>query len=246
MKSYLLLFFLINSCSFFAQDASFSFSSFDIKINGSKILTEDKNGAVLYEKNFEKPASFFIDLDGDNIDEFLVVDSLKKNEKLFFTLFIYNTIDAFYLVDSVYSGSIEPYNAISEEIGSIIIISGNSEFDIFNEQSDINVLPVNYWKYESGELFRINDEIYNGFINENDNLIEILENYISEDGSDCNVSLKLKSVIASAFANFINADEEAAASQLLSEYYLCEDVDQFKNQMLALLKKGNFNEDGME
>ena len=87
---------------------------------------------------------------------------------------------------------------------------------------------------ENNELFLVNDELYEPFIFENGNLIQLLE-YYTENRNDCFVSQSNKGIIASAYTNYINAGEQSLASQLLKKYYLCEDVELFKQQIIDLI-----------
>jgi hypothetical protein len=140
---------------------------------------------------------------------------------------------------------VEPYHTISEEIGETIIISGNPDFFIFSNNSSDSFLPVNCWRFENSEIYLINDEVYEPFIIENEGLVEYIEENIDIRSFDCQSVLEIKSLIASVYANYINAGEESVASQFLKKYYLCEDADQFKEQ-LRLLTAGINDENGLD
>ncbi len=43
--------------------------------------------------------------------------------------------------------------------------------------------------------------------------------------------------IAAVYANYINAGEKSVASQFLKNYYLCEDLEQFKQKLNELIKR---------
>jgi hypothetical protein len=228
------IFFLFTQISF-AQVNSYPFEFFTAHIEGTKlsIITPEQN--LIYEKDFVHPAVYTSDLDEDGINELLIVDSILSDNRINFNLFIYNTLDSFYLADSISSGSYLPYETVSEEVSGIIIVSGNPLFDLLNEGVEEYFIPVNCWKYEDAALILMNADIYDIFISENEFLIDYIDDIYLEYGEECSTSLKLKSAIASAYANYINAGEESVASQFLKNYYLCEDFEEFRNKISEML-----------
>lgn len=213
---------------------------FFIKQNGNVVEAFSGSGSV-YHKEFSNPNINTIDLDGDGIEEIVVVDSSDNN----YAFFIFNTIDDFSLIDSISSGAVYPYISENEEAAGIIIIAGNTEMLRFNNGAEI-FLPLNVWKYDAGELHLINDEIYDIFISENEMLLNYLESEFSGRG-DCGLSIKLKGVITAAYVNYLNAGESSFASHLIKKYYLCDDAESFKIEINNLLfKEAIENENGLE
>ena len=230
----------------FAQNESYQFELFTANLDGSKlsVITLEEN--FVFEKEFSDPISSASDLDEDGIDELLIVDSIQNNSNINFILYVFNTLDTFYLVDSIASGSSYPYETTSDmfaeqegEIEGVILVCGNPSFDIFNSGAISNFLPVNCYKFEEAEIFPVNEEIYNVFLNENENIISYLDEFYNSSGKNCESSVKLKSAIASAYANYINAGEESVATQFLKNYYLCDDIEEFKDQINELLNEGS-------
>jgi len=221
----------------FAQNHSYPFEFFTANIEGTNlnVITPEKN--LIFKKEFFHPASYTSDIDEDGIDELIVIDSILSNGKTSFNLFVFNTLVSFYLVDSISSGSFLPYETASEETAGMIIVSGNPLFEIFNKGVTEFFLPVNCWKYEDAALSLVNNEIYDIFISENEFLIDYIDKFYSENGEDCSTSLKIKPAIAAANANYINAGEESVASQFLKNYYLCDNIEEFRNQINELLSK---------
>jgi hypothetical protein len=232
----LFLCFLIFSCSLitFAQEDSITLGNFQLTLKERTLQVFDNDGKIVYKKEFNNPSGSTLDLDDDGIDEYLVLDSNSFKLKPSYTLFIFNTAENFSLVDSILSGSIEPYETNSEDVGGTVIIAGNTDFEQFN-QGDNYFLPINCWRYEDSSVFMVNDEVYNIYLNENEGIIDYLdENF--ESHKDCAASSLLKAPIAAAYVNYINAGEKSVASQFLKNYYLCNDINQFKKQLNDLIK----------
>jgi hypothetical protein len=191
---------------------------------------ENEKGDLLFEKQFCKPYEYQADIDADSIDELIVVDSIITDGKLSYAIYLYNGDEKFKLIDTVYSGSFFPFITYSEEIGSMVIETGIPSFEIFNQSADAIALPLNLWKVEEDGLFLVNDEVYEPFIFENGNLVQLLQ-YYTNDRLDCSVSQMYKGIIASAFTNYANAGEQSLASQLLKKYYVCDDIENFKQEI---------------
>ena len=231
--SFALIFVSINS---FCQEANFSAGDFSVSINNS-ILKVLKNDTLVYQKKFINPSIDSVDLDNDGINELELIDSVVSSGQTFYTFYIFSTIDSFYLSDSIYSGITAPYEVESDEVPGKIIITGNPIFDHFNGESYTTFSPINCWKYESGEVFGINDEIYDLFINENEDIIDYLDQYFRFKKSDCINSKEMLGAIAAGYANYINAGEESSAEHFLSTYYFCLDADKLKEELNRELKR---------
>lgn len=236
MKSYSILFlFFILSAAAFAQENTFSFDLFNAKMERSVLTVRDKKNVIIYSRQFKNPSAGVADLDNDNINEFLVTDSETKGGMIFYTLYIFNTIDTFYLADSIDSGVIKPYDIYSKELKSIMIVTGNPKFNLFNTDSADVCLPSNCWSYESGKISGVNGKLYDFYIAENDTLIDTIDSYLENNPKDCNTSNELKAFIASVYANYLQAGDKILARQFLRNYYFCKDAESFKNKIISLL-----------
>jgi hypothetical protein len=236
MKHFFLIFsFIFITNNSYSQD-NFTFDLFNASVTGPVLKVNDTQGEAIYSKSFSGPAATEFDLDDDGVNELLIIDSSKQANKPFYTLYIYNTIDSFYLADSVISGSSEPYQLQSDETEGIIIVTGNPEFERYNTDPENLFLPINCWKYEAGELFLVNDEVYDIFEIRIDELTEVLENIYSESKKECSTSRKVKSAIAAIFTDCINAGDKSIASQFVKNYYFCEDIEQFLQELNSLTK----------
>jgi hypothetical protein len=238
MKNFVPFFLLLFSINLFAQQDTISFDSFYLTIKNNELKVFSNNNSIIYKKKFISPNPYTSDLNDDDADEYLVLDSTINNNIPWYILYIYNTKDKFSLIDSIISGPTEPYETTSGDLGGTVIVSGNTDFGQFNNGNENYFIPINCWRYEDSAIFLVNDEVYNIFINENESIINYLDDYFNDNPKNCNASNILKAPIAAAYANYMNAGEKSVASQFLKSYYLCEDIDKFK-QKLNELVKGN-------
>jgi hypothetical protein len=236
MKKILILLTCIFAISVFAQNEVFNYGNYFLKMEGSVLQACREDSSLFYEKKFSNPDYFVADLDSDDVNEFIVIDYKLVNGKKDYSLFVYNTADTLYLADSVKSGSTEPYQAFSKELNSILLVTGNPAFDSLNSIDSLSHLPLNFWKFEGGSLYLANASVYDLYINENDDIIDLIEEFYLQNGKSCETTGKIKGLIASAFVNYNEAGEKSFASQFLKNYYLCSDIDSFKIFLLKTLK----------
>ena len=235
MKIFLLLLFFLLPSFIIPQVDSLYFNQFLVLTENNTIKIQDTSSREVFIKTFVRPYEYTADLDNDNFDELIVVDSMIVNDRLSFSIYLFDGDENLRLIDSIYSGSFFPFITYSDEINSIIIEAGNPEFEKFNHSNEFSSLPISLWKIDYDRLLLINDDVYEPFIFENNNLTQLLDYYSTEKGNSCEVSQSLKGLIASAFANFMNAGEHSLASQLLKKYYLCDDLEIFKQNILELI-----------
>ncbi len=236
MKTFnILIFFFLLSFPLSAQNYTYSFDLFNVKLQNSVLKVWDKQNNLIYTGTFSNPTADTIDYDDDGVNEFYILESRFKAGKTYYMLYIYNTIDSFYLADSIDSGLLKPLSIFSDEINGIMIVSGNPKFNFLNTDSLDVYLPLNCWRYESGKIFNINTKIYDYFISENDTLIENIDSYLENNRKDCNTTDSLKALLASVYANYLNAGEKILAKQFLQKYYLCKDIESFKQKIISLL-----------
>ena len=236
MKNFVLSFFLLFSFTLFAQEDTLSFDNFYLTIQNNELSVFDNNNGIIYQKKFISPSAYMSDLNDDNSDEYLVLDSTVNKGMPWFTLYIYNTTDKFSFVDSIISGTTIPYETTSSELGGTIMVSGNIDFEKFNKVGGNYFIPINCWRYEDSAIFLVNDEVYNVFINENESIINYLDDYFNDNPKNCKATDAVKAPIAAAYVNYINAGEKSVASQFLKNYYFCGDLLNFKQQINEITK----------
>ncbi len=229
---FILLTFVYNG---YSQTGNFNFNNYNIKIENLKLDAADKSGKVFLEKSFNNPNSLAIDLDGDGNKEFLVIDEKKDSTRNLYTIYVFNTADSFYVADSISSGYLEPDIYFSKEANKNIIVTGNAKFDTLNKNEEDNFVPINCWIYENGQIFSVNDEVYNIFIAENEKLIDVIEEYFSSNQEDCKSTESIKAAIVAVYANYISAGDKILAAQFLKKYYHCKDLEKFKQAINDLL-----------
>ncbi|NWF89707.1 MAG: hypothetical protein HXY50_09640 [Ignavibacteriaceae bacterium] len=232
--SYLIAVVFFQNLILLAQPDSSFFNSYLVLIHENLIQVKNDTGELVFNKQFSKPYAYQVDVDADSIDEFIVVDSTFNNGYLNFYIYLFSGFDEFQIIDSIYSGSFFPFITYSEEIESMVIETGNPSFEIFNQSAEVSTLPINIWKLENGVILPVNDELYDPFIFENNNLVQLLDFY-TKNLNDCSVSKRYKGIIASAFTNYFVAGEQSLAYQLLKKYYHCDDIEVFKQQILGII-----------
>ncbi len=220
----------------FAQNESHTFDLFTAEIQDNLLSVRNLDSVIIYQKRFNDPTDMTADLDGDGIDEYFVTDALGKNGSPYFTVFIYNTIDSFYLADSIFSGLMEPYITESEDINGKVLVTGNSVFDSLNTDTSNVFLPVDCWRYSDGKVELVNNIVYDVFISENDNTIDFIDKFYKGNSKKCNSTKQILAALASVYINYLNASENVVANQFLDGYYFCEDKNQFKTKIINLMK----------
>ncbi|MCU7496805.1 MAG: hypothetical protein HF314_05125 [Ignavibacteria bacterium] len=235
MKTLLLFFVALFGGYAFAQDSTFAVEDFNIKIQDAKLLVGDLDNKTVYDRQFQDPYAYTLDIDGDGASELLINDDNESEGQDSYTLYVYNTVGSFYLIDSIYSGLKEPYSFFSDEINNVVLVTGSPDFDSLNAGGQDVFSPLVCWSFVDSSLEIVNDQLYNVFLSENDANIDFMDSFFKEKGRNCESSQLLKAAIASAYANYIYADEYALADKLLEEYYLCEDLKEFKEQISKLL-----------
>ena len=233
----ILFFVLLYFPILFSQNESHSFDLFTVILKNNLLTVKNLDSIIIYQKKFNEPTDMTADLDDDGVDEYLVTDAYEKNGSSYFTLFIYNTIDTFYLADSIFSGLIEPYLNESEDLNGKIIISGKPQFDFLNSDTSDVFIPIDCWKFSDGKVELVNYQVYDAFISENDNIIDYVDKYYKLNTKDCNSTKNILAAIAAAYVNYLNASENAVGSQFLESYYFCKDVQEFKSKIINLMKE---------
>lgn len=238
-KLFFLILCLLSFSAAFSQRA-FTFDMFTAQLHDSLLTVKDNGDQIVFEMTFNNPHDYTVDLDGDSVDEYIVIDSAGTSDLPDYVIYIFNTIDEFSLADSIHSGTTEPYDTFSNEEGGEIIVTGNADFESFNgADSDSEIfLPIDCWKYDSGQIYLINSDIYDLFIQENEEIIDYLDSFSESGEFTCDMSRKNKSAIAAAYANYVNAGEVTIASQFIKKYYLCDDIDDFIKNINQILNQG--------
>jgi len=230
-KVFFLFLFLFSFISFAQTDSSSQYS-FWMK---ERILSVFLDDNLIYQKSFLRPDGYTIDLDEDNNNEFVVIDSISSRSEFYYTLYIFNTLDSFYLCDSINSGYTKPFESASLDVEGILFAAGNPAYDKFSKLNDLNFSTLNFWKFVEGNVFLINSEVYDLYIDRNNDIIEMISNYIGTEKLDCEISKEILGAVAAVFGNYLSAGEDALAIKFLKEYYTCEDIDALPNELKKMV-----------
>lgn len=238
MKSivfYIPLLLLLNISQLTGQ--TFLIGDYSVTLEDNHLKAFNYDGELILEKMFHVSIGYTADLDLDGKSELMINDARINNDSTFyFTLFIFTGDDSFLLVDSIYSGVIEPYIFSSQDVEYTFLVTGNTQFEQVNNPECIEAfLPLYCWKYDGEKMVFINDEVYDVFLIEVERLLNLIDiNYHSEVKT-CEGSLLLKGLIASIYANYIYAYELSNAEIFLKKYYHCDDIQTFKELITGLL-----------
>src|SRR5674476_196547 len=175
MNLFLYLFLIYSVTDLFPQEDSTNvdstnvkFDLFTIKLNDNLLKVYSNEGSLLFNRKFENPVFTTADLDSDAVEEYILIDFKILDQKKDYTIFVFNTIDTFYCVDSIRSGFYEPYVYYSEEVKRNVVIAGIPGFNELNIGKVDSSLPLNVWRYGENGIVLINDEIYDLFQSENE------------------------------------------------------------------------------
>jgi hypothetical protein len=241
MKFFLFLFLIFSVTDLFPQEDSTKVDStiveydpFTVKLNNNLLQVYSNNGSLLFNRKFENPIFTTADLDSDKVEEYILIDFKILHKKKDYTIFVFNTIDTFYCVDSIRSGFYEPYVYYSEEVKGNVLIAGIPGFNELNiGKMDVS-LPLNVWRYGDNGIVLINNQIYDLFQSENESLMDYLDEYFDSNVKNCNSSEQINNFIASGYINYKNSGEITSANQFLLKYYLCPDILNFKQKIEKL------------
>ena len=241
MKFFLFLFLIFYITDLFPQEDStivdsaiVEYDPFTVKLNNNLLQVYSNKGSLLFNRKFENSVFTTADLDSDAMEEYILIDFKILDKKKDYTIFVFNTIDTFYCVDSIRSGFYEPYVYYSEEVKGNVLIAGIPGFNELNiGKMDIS-LTLNVWRYGENGIVLINNQIYDLFQSENESIMDYLDEYFDSNVKNCNSSEQVNNFIASGFINYKNSGEISSANQFLLKYYLCPDILNFKKKIEKL------------
>lgn len=234
MKKILLIIYLFPFINTPAQTDEYSFGSFTVKLENKSLTVLDSLNQIVFAKAFLNPALTLTDLNRDGIDEIILIDSASAFDQPDYHLFIYTFDKNIFLLDSVYSGIILPFESEFEEIDGIVLVTGDARFNIFNQTDNQFYLPISCLAFDGSKMVLVNDILYDIFMEENELILEIINDYLNVNGKNCNSSQALLPMIVSAFVNYTNAGENSAALQLINNYYYCENKDELIKKIESL------------
>lgn len=236
MKKILLIIYLFPFINTPAQTDEYSFGSFTVKLENKSLIALDSLNQIVFTKSFLNPDLTLTDLDRDGSDEMILIDSASAFDQPDYHLFIYGFGNNIFLIDSVYSGVILPFETEFEELDGIVLVTGDILFNDFNEADKEFYLPIKCLIFDGLKMVLVNDILYDIFIEENEIILESIKDYLNLNGKNCNSSEAVLPMIIAAYVNYINAGEFSSALQLINSFYYCQDKDELINKIKSILE----------
>lgn len=215
-------------------------SNYIVKIlndkKGKQFLVQEFSGKKVYSKHFFNPSVYFYDLDGDNFDESVIVDSIPNLSSYNYSLYVYSFAPKFEFCDSLNVGKNFPeFYDLNSDMGFFIKVYDNRFENIFG--SPLKILPIQFYSLTDKTLLLDNEFCYEEYESELDNLLNLLDE--AKRGFDCN-SLESKKniqkIIAVIYANLIYMDYHLAIDKFIKQNYSCSDMEAFLEVLKEFFK----------
>jgi hypothetical protein len=235
---FLAIFMLLVSNSVFSQSENYEFDGFSVSVNENMVTAKLSSGEVFYSAKFNNLTESLVDLDNDSLPEFCVTTKNITGKNEYYKVYVFNAVDSFYLADSLESLNIEPYTIIDEESGKSYLVTGNPALKKIAGKNEEKIYPsIDCYGYDGNAFFRANDQVYDVFMQANEELLDSVDVFYKSNAMDCSKSNGITSCIAAVYLNYKNANEDSMALHFLNKYYFCNDIMEFKARLGGLLKK---------
>ena len=236
MKKLLLTIIVFSFSIVFAQSDEYLFESFTVKLESKSLIALDSLNQIVFTKTFLNPVLTLTDLNRDGVDEIILIDSNSAFDQPDYHLFIYGFDKNIFLIDSVYSGVIQPFETEFEELDGTVLVTGDTQYNFFNQADKQFYLPISCLAFDGSKMVLVNDILYDIFIEENEIILASIIDYVNVNGKNCNSSEALLPMIVSAYVNYINAGENSSALQLINNFYYCENKDELIKKIESLME----------
>lgn len=218
-----------------SNNAIFEFNNLRASFEDGLLNVKTSTDSSIYSRAFNDPVLYAQDLNADSADEFIVVDYQQNGKNYVYNMYIYKIFDEFSLVDSLYSGLVEPYFEINSELNKTILVAGDPEFDFLNNpDSDETYSPMRCYAFEDDFIVSVDDELYDIYIKNNDEIISFLDEFYQTNGKIPANTEKVKAAIAEVYINYLSAQEKALAQKFIDSYYFSADKESFIIQLNKL------------
>jgi len=215
-------------------------SNYIVKIlndkKGKQFLVQEFSGKKVYSKQFINPSVYFYDLDGDNFDESVIVDSIPNLSSYNYSLYVYSFAPKFEFCDSLNVGKSFPeFYDLNSDMGFFIKVYDNRFENIFG--SSLKILPIQFYSLTDKTLLLDNEFCYEEYESELDNLLNLLNE--AKRGFDCNdleSKKNIQKIIAVIYANLIYMDYHLAIENFVKQNYSCSDIDEFLEVLKEFFK----------
>lgn len=197
-----------------------------LSVQGNVFSVTDKSGEVIYNKFFKSVSnSFFLDFNADGNYELYIETEEKMNDETFYTCYFFNVSDSVFLIDSIASGVTKPYHEFSNELNSLYLVTGDSFIDsvITLTKNKLLITPKIFWLYDGNEFFSIEEEMYDNYMAENEDIITMLNDFRNVIKDDCQIARSYRGLLITVFMNYIFAKENVLAHKFVENYYRCSE-----------------------
>jgi|GEM_PF-655199 len=233
------VFALLISTACFAQEENYEFDNFTVSAKDKIVLAKTDDGQTFYSRKFDNAEfkEFLSDLDGDSIPEFCVKVSDKIDNNTYYKVYVYNAVDTFYLADSLESLNVDPFSVSDEDNGQEIYVVGNTGLATLatNKKEEITT-SVDCYLFDGVNFVLANDQMYDIFIHQNDDLLDSLDEFYDSADKDCANSKKMATLIGAIYINLKNANEDSMALHFINKYYFCDDLKDYVEKLNSLIK----------
>jgi len=241
-----IIFYFVSALLFAFNSSAYSIafedtvSNYVIKIitdkKGKQFLVQELSGRKVYSKQFINPSVYFYDLDGDNFDEGVIVDSIPNLSSYNYSLYVYSFKPKFEFCDSLNIGINRPeFYDLNSDMGYFIKVYDNRFENIFS--SSLKILPIQFYSLTDKTLLLDNEFCYEEYESELDNLLNLLDE--AKRGFDCNdleSKKNIQKIIAVIYANLIYMDYHLAIENFVKQNYSCSDIDTFLEVLKEFFK----------
>lgn len=191
----------------------------------SNVIVVTKNDSLYFTHyKFNDAKEEWTDFDYDGVDELVIIE---RNTSSDYFIYIFLLLDELKLVDSLFCGLTEPYVGYSDELLEPVIFSGYPQFESLAEKEGEIFSALCCYQFDGEKIININERLYQVFMEANENLFTILQSHFINSNKECELALQHKGLIASIYANYLNAGENSLAKSFIDRYYPCNDKIEF-------------------
>jgi hypothetical protein len=222
---------LLGRNSSYSTSINDTVSNYVVKVltdkKGKQIFVQNFSGKKVFSKQFFNPSIYYYDLDGDNFDEVIIVDSIPNSSSFNYSLYVYSFEPKFEFCDSLDIGKNQPeFYDLNSDLGYFIKVYDQRFENVFG--SALKILPIQFYSLTAKTLLLDNEFSYEEYESELDNLLVLLDEI--RRGFDCNnleSKKDIQKILAVIYANLIYMDSHIKIDKFVRQCYSCSDVETF-------------------
>lgn len=207
-----------------------------VSLEGTQLVARDSVGQVAVSWRFHAPEMYRLDLNGDDIEEIVIIDNALSDTIPDYTLYLFSVEDGLELADSLYSGRLEPLIEFNEELNATLLCTGIHQLDslLYLTGQDTIITPRKYSLYDGTEIINVSSDLYSLYLTQNDALLDDYPNLVENGEMDCAGGDKLLSLIFTVYYNYLQAGELSLANNFLGTYHTCPKFSKLKGLLDSL------------